>query len=142
MTLVIVAMIVTFYIAQRMLGSVQEAPHTNEDLEFMNLTVSRDNYMNWQVSISIANPGDSTVTLERVLVNSMEASEYSTGSPNEIVATITTDVAEKMDLESGTQNDLTIWIGGRFGFVNSGTVIDIKFVSSIGSEFVKSVILP
>jgi hypothetical protein len=142
MALVFVAIIVAFYVAQSMLGSVQEAPPTDEVLELVNHSTSRDAYMNWQVYINIANSGNSTVTLERVLVNGMEVSEYSTRSPTEIVATITTDIAEETDLESGSQKEITVWIGGRFGFFNSGSVLDIKIVSSVGSEFVKSVILP
>jgi hypothetical protein len=143
MALVLVAIIVAFYVAQSMLGSVQQnEPPTDEALEFVNLTTSRDAYMNWQISIYVENPGDSTVTLEKVFVNSMEVSEYSAGSPTEIVATITADIAEETNFESGSQNGLTVWIGGRFGFFNSGSVIDIKIVSSVGSEFVKTVILP
>jgi hypothetical protein len=142
MAIVIVVIVVTFYVATTMLGNVQEASPKYEALEFVNLTTSRDAYMNWQVSINIANPGNSTVTLERVLVNSMEVSEYSTSSPTEIVATITTDISEETELESGSQKGLTVWIGGRFGFFNSGSILDIKIVTSIGSEFVKTAILP
>ena len=138
----VVAIIVAFYVAQNMLGNVQEAPLSNEYLEFVNLTTSRDTHMNWQVSIYIANPGNSTVTLERVLVNSMEVSEYSAESPSEIVATLTTDFAEETDLESGEIRSITIWLGGQFGFFNSGSALDIKFESSAGNEFVKTLILP
>jgi len=142
MALVLVAIIVAFYVAQSLLGSVQESPPTDESLDFVNVTTSRDEYMNWQVTIYIANLGNTTVILERVLVNNMEVSEYSAKNPTEIVATITTDIAEETDLESGAQKGLTVWIGGQFGFFNSGSVLDIKFVSSVGSEFVKTVILP
>jgi len=58
------------------------------------------------------------------------------------VATLTTDLAEETDLESGETRSITIWVGGRFGFFNSGSVIDIKLESSTGNEFVKTVILP
>ncbi len=58
------------------------------------------------------------------------------------MATITTDMVEEADLESGEMKGITIWVGGRFGFFNSGSVLDIKFESSAGTEFVKSVILP
>ncbi len=138
----VIAIIVAFYVARSMLGNVQEAPLSNEYLEFVNLTTSRDTHMNWQVSIYIANPGNSTVTLERVLVNSMEVSEYSAESPSEIVATLTTDFAEETDLESGEIRSITIWLGGQFGFFNSGSTLDIKFESSAGNEFVKTLILP
>ena len=90
----------------------------------------------------MANPRNSTVTLERVLVNSMEVSEYSAESPSEIVATITTNLIEETDLESGEVRGATVWVGGRFGFFNSGIVLDIKFESSLGNEFVKTTILP
>ena len=98
--------------------------------------------MNWQVSIYIANPGNSTVTLEKVFVNSMEVSEYSAENPSETATTITTDLVEETDLESGGVRGVTVWIGGRFGFFNSGSVLDIKFESSVETEFVKTVILP
>lgn len=142
MALVLISIIVAFYVAQSMLGRVQKAPPTDEDVEFVNFTTSRDNYMNWQVSIHIVNQGNSTVILERVLVNGMEVSEYSAKNPTEIVATITTDIAEETKLENGAPKGLKVWIGGRFGFFNSGSVLDIKFVSSVGSEIVKTVILP
>ena len=77
LALVVVAIIVAFYVAQSMLGSVQEDPISVEYLEFVNLTTSRDAHMNWQVFVFVANPGNSSVILERVLVNSMEVSEYS-----------------------------------------------------------------
>lgn len=125
-----------------MLGSVQKAPLSVEYLEFVNLTTFRDVHMNWQVSVNIANPGNSTVILEKVFVNSMEVSEYSAESPSEIVATLTTDFAEETDLMSGEMRSITIWVGGQFGFFNSGSVLDIKFESSAGNEFVKTLILP
>lgn len=142
LALVIAAIIVSFYVTQSMLGRVQEAPPSVEDLEFVNLTTSHDAHMNWQISVYLANPGNSTVTLERVLVNTMEVSEYSAVSPSESVATITTDLVEETDLESGGVKGVTVWIGGQFGFFNSGSVLDIKFESSAGTEFVKTVILP
>ena len=142
MALVLVAIIITFYVAQKMLGSVKEAPIPDEFIDFVNLTTSRDAYMNWQVSVYIANPGNSTVTLERVLVSTNEVSEYSAESPSEIVATLTTDLVAETDLESGEVRGVTVWVGGRFGFFNSGSVLDIKFESSAGNEFVKTVILP
>jgi len=142
LALVVVAIIVAFYVAQSMLGGVQEAPISVEYLEFVNLTTSRDAHMNWQVSVYVANPGNSSVTLEKVLVNSMAVSEYSAESPSEIVATLTTDIAEETDLESGETRSITIWVGGRFGFFNSGSVLDIKLESSAGNEFVKTLILP
>ena len=138
----VVAIIVAFYVAQSMLGSVQEAPLSVEYLEFVNFTTSRDTHTNWQISVYIANPGNLTMTLERVLVNSMEVSEYSAESPSEIVATLTTDFAEEMDLESGEIRSITIWVGEQFGFFNSGSALDIKFESSAGNEFVKTLILP
>ena len=125
-----------------MLGSVQKAPLSVEYLEFVNITTSRDAHMNWQVSVNIVNPGNSTVILKKVFVNSMEVSEYSAESPSEIVATLTTDFVEEMDLESGEMRSITIWVGGQFGFFNSGSVLDIKFESSAGNEFVKTLILP
>jgi len=125
-----------------MLGTVQEEHPSVKGLELVNLTTSRDAHMNWQILVYFANPGNSTVTLERVLVNTMEVSEYSAESPLEIVATITTDFVEEIDLESGEVIGATVWIGGQFGFFNSGSVLDIKFESSAGAEFVKTVILP
>jgi len=125
-----------------MLGSVQKAPLSVEYLEFVNITTSRDAHMNWQVSVNIANPGNSTVILKKVFVNSMEVSEYSAESPSEIVATLTTDFTEETDLESGEMKSITIWVGRQFGFFNSGSVLDIKFESSAGNEFVKTLILP
>jgi hypothetical protein len=139
---VVIAIIVAFYVTQSMLGSVQEAPLSVEYLEFVNFTTSRDAHMNWQVSVNIANPGNSTLILEKVLVNSMEVSEYSAESPSEIVATLTTDFAEETDLKSGEMRSITIWVGGQFGFFNSGSILDIKFESSAGNEFVKTLILP
>lgn len=142
LALVLIAIIVAYYVAQSLLGSVQEAPPSDEAIDFVNLTATRDAHMNWQVSVYIINSGNSTVTLEKVLVSSNEVSEYSAGSPPEIVATITTDMVEEADLESGEMKYITIWVGGRFGFFNSGSVLDIKFESSAGTEFVKSAILP
>jgi hypothetical protein len=98
--------------------------------------------MNWQILFYISNSGHSTVVLERIFVNNMEISEYSAGSPSETAATITTDLDEETDFESGRVRGVTVWIGGRFGFFNSGSVLDVKFVSSAGNEFVKPVILP
>ncbi len=142
MALVLIAIIVSFYVAQSMLGSVQEEPPSDEAIDFMNITATRDAHMNWQVSVYITNPGNSTVTLERVLVNSMEVSEYSAESPSEMVATLTTDFAEETDLESGEMRGIIIWVGGRFGFFSSESFLDIKFESSARSEFVKTVRLP
>jgi hypothetical protein len=146
LTLVVVAITVTIivalYVTQRMLGRVQEEPPSVKGLEFVNLTTSRDANMNWQILVYIANPGNSTVTLERALVNTMEASEYSAESPAEIVGTITTDLVKETDLESGGVKGVTVWIGGQFGYFNSGSVLDIKFESLAGTEFVKTVILP
>lgn len=141
LTIVVVAIIITFYVTQSMLGRVQEAPPSIKGLEFVNLTTSRDAHMNWKISVYFANPGNSTVTLERVLVNTMEVSEYSAESPSEIVATIITDLVKETDLDSGEVIGVTVWIGGQFGFFNSGSVLDIKFESSAGTEFVKTVIL-
>jgi hypothetical protein len=138
---VVVAIIIAFYVTQSMLGRVQEAPPSIKGLEFVNLTTSRDAHMNWKISVYFANPGNSTVTLERVLVNTMEVSEYSAESPSEIVATIITDLVKETDLDSGEVIGVTVWIGGQFGFFNSGSVLDIKFESSAGTEFVKTVIL-
>ena len=142
LALVLIAIIAAFYVAQTLLGSVQEAPPSDEAIDFVNLTTTRDAHMNWQVSVYIANPGNSTVTLKRVLVSSNEVSEYSAEKPSEIVATITTDFTEKTDLESEEIRGITNWVGGRFGYFNSGSVLDIKFESSAGTQFVKSVILP
>ncbi len=141
LTIVVVAIIIAFYVTQSMLGRVQEAPPSIKGLEFVNLTTSRDAHMNWKISVYFANPGNSTVTLERVLVNTMEVSEYSAESPSEIVATIITDLVKETDLDSGEVIGVTVWIGGQFGFFNSGSVLDIKFESSAGTEFVKTVIL-
>ena len=142
LALVVVAIVVAFYATQSMLGRVQEASPSIEYLEFVNLTTFYDAHMNWQISVYLANLGNSTVTLEKVLVNTMEVSEYSAEKPSEIVATITTDLVEETDLESGRVSGVTVWIGGQFGFFNSGSVLDIKFESSAGTEFVKTVILP
>jgi hypothetical protein len=112
LALVFIAIIVAYYVAQNLLGSVQEASPSDEAIEFVNLTTTRDAHMNWKISSYIANPGNSTLTLERVLVSSMEVSEYSAESPSEIVATITTDMVEETDLESEEMKGITIWVGG------------------------------
>ena len=140
--LVIIAVLVTFYVAQNLLGNVQEAPPSDEAIDFLNITTALDEYTNWQVLIYISNQRDTTVILERVVVNGMEASEYSAGSPSEIVSTITTDLVEETDLESGGVRGISVWIGRQFGFFISGSIIDIKFESAAGNEFVKTVILP
>jgi hypothetical protein len=142
LALVLIAVIVAFYVAQHLLGITQEAPPPDEAIYFVNVTATRDAYMNWQILFYISNSGHSTVVLERIFVNNMEISEYSAGSPSETAATITTDLDEETDFESGRVRGVTVWIGGRFGFFNSGSVLDVKFVSSAGNEFVKPVILP
>ena len=121
---------------------MQEAPPSDEAIDFLNITATRDPYMNWQVLTYISNQKNTTVILEKVLINGMEASKYSAGSPSEIASTITTDLVEETYLESGGVRGISVWIGGQFGFFTSGSVIDIIFESAAGNEFVKTVILP
>jgi hypothetical protein len=142
MALVLVAIVISFYVALKMIGSVNEAPIPDESIDFLNITTTHDAYMNWKISVYMINTGNSSVTLEKALVNSMEVSEYSSESPSEIVSTLTTSIEEGTDLKSGEVKRATIWIGGRFGFFNSGSVLDIKFKSSLGNKFVKTTILP
>ena len=142
LALVLIAIIAAYYVAQNLLGSVKEAPPSFEAIDFLNITTTHDPHMNWEITVYMTNPGNSTVTLDKVLVNSMEVSEYSAESPSEIVATITTNLIEEADLESGEERGATVWVGGQFGFFNSGSVLDIKFESALGNEFVKTTILP
>lgn len=142
MVIVVVAIFVSYYVAQNMLGSVQEAAPTDEAIDFVNITVANDAFTNWQVTISLANPGTSTVTLKKALVNGLEVSKYSAESPSEIAATLTTDLTEETGLVSGEIISIKIWVGRQFGFFSSGSVLDIQFGSSEGNEFVKTVILP
>ena len=142
MALVLVVIVITFYVAQNMLGSVKDAPIPDEFIDFVNITTTHDAHMNWEVSVYMVNTGNSSVTLKKVFVNSMEVSVYSSESPSEIVASLTTNIVEETDLESGEVRGAIVWVGGGLGFFNSGSVLDIKFESSLGNEFVKTTILP
>ena len=142
MALVLVVIVITFYVAQNMLGSVKDAPIPDEFIDFVNITTTHDAHMNWEVSVYMVNTGNSSVTLKKVLVNGMEVSVYSSESPSEIVASLTTNIVEETDLESGEVRGAIVWVGGGFGFFNSGSVMDIKFESSLGNEFMKTTILP
>ena len=112
MALVLVTIVITFYVAQHLLGTVKEAPIPNEYVNFVNITTTHDAHMNWKIIIYMTNSGTSTVILEKVLVNSMEVSEYSAESPTDIVATLTTNIVEETDLESGEVKGATVWVGG------------------------------
>ena len=142
MALVLVTIVITFYVARHLLGTVKEAAIPEESIDFVNITTTHDAYMNWEIRVYMTNTGNSTVTLEKVHVNTMVVSEYSSESPSVIVSSLSTNIMEGTDIETGEMKGATIWVGGQFDFFSSGRALDIKFESSLGNEFVKTTILP
>ena len=96
---------------------------------------------NWQVEIKLKNSGSKSSTLTNVFINDVEVSLYGQTVPGAAVGTITTDltIATPFSIESGDSKTIIVWIGATYGFLSSGTTVNIKIHSSGGMDYIKLV---
>ena len=95
--------------------------------------------MNWEIVVFLCNSGNASVVLGNVYVNNMEVSVYGAVAPSLTVGSITTDLEKRGELPGGGEARVVIWIGGKFGFLTSGNVVDFKILSADGLEVGRSV---
>ena len=76
-----------------------------------------------------------------VYINSMEVSRYGAESPGSSVGTITTDLRERVAVQSGEVVKATIWVGTKFGFLTSGNTVKVQIAGEGGIKLVKNVVL-
>ncbi len=96
----------------------------------------------WKIVISLKNSGTKTATLTDVFINDALAGQTI------LVPTVSTDITAVLDpgdnaapllIESGATLPVTIYIGDTYGFLSSGTTINIRVHSAAGMDYIKLV---
>ncbi|RLI07311.1 hypothetical protein DRO42_08270 [Candidatus Bathyarchaeota archaeon] len=141
-TVILVAVAITVAVAVAYwMGGIAGQYTQFEKVEIQTAICTVDNYGNWQVVVQLKNTGSATSTLTNVFVNEVEVSAYGASAPAALVDTITTDMttATPFQIQSGQSRQITIWIGGNYGELSSGTTVNIKIHSAGGMDYVKLV---
>jgi hypothetical protein len=123
------------------MGTVNKLSQGEASAEVLNYTCAVDRYMNWEIVVFLNNSGGAPVVFTNIYVNSVEVSRYGAESPGSAVGTITTDLMERAPARSGEVLRVTIWVGARFGFLTSGSVVRVQVVGEGGIELMKNVML-
>jgi hypothetical protein len=123
------------------MGTVNKLSQGEASAEVLNYTCAVDRYMNWEIVVFLNNSGGAPVVFTNVYVNSVEVSRYGAKSPDSAVGTITTDLMERAPARSGEVLRVTIWVGARFGFLTSRSVVRVQVVGEGGIELMKNVML-
>jgi len=123
------------------MGAVGKLSREEASAEVLSYTCAVDRYMNWEIVVFLNNSGGAPVVFTNVYVNSVEVSRYGAESPGSSVGTITTDLRESVAARSGEVLRVTIWVGARFGFLASGSVVRVQIVGEGGIELMKNVVL-
>jgi hypothetical protein len=123
------------------MGTVNKLSQEEASTEALNYTCAVDRYMNWEIVVFLNNSGDAPVVFTNVYINSMEVSRYGVESPGSSVGTITTDLRERVTVQSGEVVKAIIWVGAKFGFLTSGNTVKVQIAGEGGIELVKNVVL-
>ncbi len=123
------------------MGAVGKLSREEASAEVLSYTCAVDRYMNWEIVVFLNNSGGAPMVFTNVYVNSVEVSRYGAKSPGSAVGTITTDLMERAPARSGEVLRVTIWVGARFGFLTSGSVVRVQVVGEGGVELMKNVVL-
>ena len=98
---------------------------------------------NWEVTMTLKNSGTATATITHVFVNENAVllgtvlAPYT--QPGAEVDTLTADIESDLawQLTAGDSDDITVWIGGAYGTLSSGTTVNIKAHSAGGMDYIK-----
>jgi hypothetical protein len=137
--LFVLSIVLALATAYMWMGKTSRLSQEGGSIEILNYTCSFDSHMNWEIVVFLCNSGNASVVLGNVYVNNMEVSVYGAEGPSLTVGTITTDQVKGWDIPGGGEARVVIWIGGKFGFLISGNVVDFKILSAGGLEVGRSV---
>lgn len=121
------------------MGKTGELSQGDESVEVLDCTCALDLYMNWEISVFLNNSGNTPVVLSSIYVNNMEVSKYGAVDPGSIVGTITTDFRKRAEIPRGEVAEVTVWVGAKFGFLTSGSMVSVKILTAGGMEIARSV---
>lgn len=137
--LFVISIVFALATAYMWMGKTSRLSQEGGSIEILNYTCSFDSHMNWEIVVFLCNSGNTSVVLGNVYVNNMEVSVYGAEGPSLTVGTITTDLGKGKDFPRGGKARVAIWIGGKFGFLTSGNVVNFKILSAGGLVIGKSV---
>jgi len=120
-------------------GKTGELSQGDESVEVLDCTCALDPYMNWEISVFLNNSGNIPVVLSSIYVNNMEVSKYGVGDPCSSIGTITTDFNKQSEIPNGDITEVTVWVGAKFGFLTSGSMVSVKILTAGGMEIARSV---
>jgi hypothetical protein len=123
------------------MGKTGELSDLEESVEFLNYTCTVDPHGNWEIVFFLSNSGDAPVALTNVYVGSMEVSLYGADGPSSTVSSITTDLVKRGEVPTGGGARVTVWIGAKFGFLTSGSMVKIQILSLGGLRLEKNIML-
>ena len=139
--LFVLSIVLALATAYMWMGKTSRLSQEGGSIEILNYTCSFDSHMNWEVVVFLCNSGNASVVLGNVYVNDMEVSVYGAEAPSLTVGSITTDLVKGRDIPVGGEARVVIWIGGKFGFLTSGTAVCVQIVGEDGIELMKNVVL-
>ena len=117
------------------------------DFEKIEIQAASSTYVNgnWEVVMTLKNSGTATATITQVYVNEDAVDLGTVTVPNTQpvaqVATLTVDIESDLawQLTAGDSADITVWIGGAYGTLSSGTTVNVKAHSAGGMDYIKLV---
>lgn len=112
-----------------------------EKLEICDVKCSLDSFGNWEVIFRLNNSGGFSVTISNVYVNNKEVSLYGSETPRSAANTITAQLEKNTVVQGQESIELTVWIGAKYWFFDSGSCVTVKIRSSNGVECTESIVL-
>ena len=137
-TVILVAVAITVSVAVAYwMGGIAGQYTKFEKVEIQSAIVTRDaGSGNWTIQLKVKNTGTAVATMISAFVNNVEVDTYavSLAGVNEITTNQTTSEA----IASGESMIINVYIN-NFGYLSSGTTVNIKLHSAGGMDYIKLV---
>jgi hypothetical protein len=90
---------------------------------------------NWTIQLKVKNTGTAVATMISSFVNNIEVQEYNVTVPT---AAIATNQTTSTSIASGESMIINLYID-NYGFLSSGTTVNVKLHSAGGMDYIKLV---
>ena len=136
-TVVLVAVTITIVIGVAYwLGGISSQYTSFEKVEIQSTTCTVVNG-NWKIIVTLKNSGTATTTINAIYIN-----DGAVGTGDTEPASVQNDLQSNLPaagkpLQSGESGTITIWVGGNYLELTSGTTVNIKLHSAAGMDYVK-----
>lgn len=136
-TVILVAVAITVSVAVAYwMGGIAGQYTKFEKVEIQSAIVNKTATNVWEIELKVKNTGTATATMISAFVNNVEVNEYGVdvAAPTEIA----TNQTESTSIPSGGSMIINIYID-TYGFLSSGTTVNVKLHSAGGMDYIKLV---